>query len=131
MLGRTACIYRCSGVETVANNIQNKLVLEGTKYKMAVLCKGMMAGEYYCFCLQQPSSKYMSLSLLLQESLEELGESAVSRLKKRRSLISLHDSASDRECSPSLSQASPHPVRTPQLLASLGLELDTLSLGNR
>jgi hypothetical protein len=90
-----------------------------------------ICSDYGCFCLQQPSSKYMSLILLLQESLEELGESAVSRLKKRRSLISLYDSASDRECSPSPSQASPRPVRTPQLLASLGLDLDALSLGNR
>lgn len=68
--------------------------------------------------------------LLLQESLEELGESAVSRLK-RRSLISLYDAPSDRECSPSPSHASPRPVRTPQLLASLGLDLDNVSLGNR
>lgn len=136
----TEGIYRCSAIKTVANNIKNKWnwFWKGPNTRWWFCARGWwqmmwVCSDYCCFCLQQPCSKRMSLLLLLQESLEELGESAVSRLKKRRSLISLYDTASDRECSPSPSpsQASPRPVRTPQLLASLGLDLDALSLGNR
>ncbi|RZF48161.1 hypothetical protein LSTR_LSTR009850 [Laodelphax striatellus] len=54
----------------------------------------------------------------MQESLEEFGETARSRLKKRRSLTSLQE------------PESPLPVRTSQLLASLGLDMDTISFTN-
>ncbi|XP_039288398.1 neurobeachin-like protein 1 isoform X2 [Nilaparvata lugens] len=54
----------------------------------------------------------------MQESLEEFGETARCRLKKRRSLTSLEE------------PQSPLPVRTSQLLASLGLDMDTISFTN-
>ncbi|XP_067013553.2 neurobeachin-like protein 1 [Anabrus simplex] len=65
-------------------------------------------------------SVFKQKTVEMQESLEELGESAVSRLKTRRSLISLYETPVEAE-----------PVRAPQLMASLGLDLDTLSIGNR
>ncbi|XP_063234189.1 neurobeachin-like protein 1 isoform X2 [Bacillus rossius redtenbacheri] len=62
-------------------------------------------------------SVFRQKTVEMQESLEELGESAVSRLKKRRSLLSLYEEHEE--------PASPLPP------ASLALDLDSLSIGNR
>ncbi|XP_069696226.1 neurobeachin-like protein 1 isoform X2 [Periplaneta americana] len=130
--------YSPSSVSRLSTHVTDAaMVLENEIKEVAETVTNAVAGNIHyaadniSSAVASAYSVFRQKTVEMQESLEELGESAVSRLKKRRSLISLYETPPDRECSPSPSQASPRPVRTPQLLASLGLDLDTLSLGNR
>ncbi|XP_075227690.1 neurobeachin-like protein 1 [Lycorma delicatula] len=77
------------------------------------------AADNISYAVASAYNTFKQKTVEMQESLEEFGETARSRLKKRRSLTSLQD------------PESPRPVRTSQLLASFGLDMDTISFTNR